>query len=166
MYPMAIVHLVFPILFSVLVCFTSKNNWSFMHKFRLAMLNRQKARKLFSLLVISLMLLLHYLYVTIFPCNWGVIMSSIVCAILFSYKFMEAMLLRINTSMKVFFVCAMTSVAVLYIPGLYTIGCSMAVFLLAASLYPTQRAFARWEDSELREECYTSSQILLKLYNS
>ena len=84
---MAIVHLVFPILFSVLVCFTSKNNWSFMHKFRLAMLNRQKARKLFSLLVISLMLLLHYLYVTIFPCNWGVIMSSIVCAVLFSYKF-------------------------------------------------------------------------------
>lgn len=100
---MTIVHLVFPILFSVLVCFTSKNNWSFMHKFRLAMLNRQKARKLFSLLVISLMLMLHYLYVTIFPCNWGVIMSSIVCAILFSYKFMEAMLLRINTSMKVFF---------------------------------------------------------------
>ena len=79
---------------------------------------------------------------------------------------MEAMLLRINTSMKVFFVCAMTSVAVLYIPGLYTIGCSMAVFLLAASLYPSQRAFARWEDSELREECYASSQILLKLYNS
>ena len=63
-----------------------KSRGRFMATFYDAMTRSTKARKLYVQVLLILLLLFHYVYTSGHPGEFGVLLSTIVCAVMFSFK--------------------------------------------------------------------------------
>lgn len=63
-----------------------KSNRRFMDRFYERMVRNEKARKLHTWVLLTVLLLYHYVYTNGHPGEFGIVFSTIICAALASYK--------------------------------------------------------------------------------
>lgn len=127
----------------------------FMAKFSLGMMLNVSARKLYVLCLLLLLLLYHYVHAVGHPGEWGVMLSAIPCAALFSYRRADSWLVALHCSRKGFAITGLITLAICAIPHLYTTAVTFAFLLLAAMYYPPCTGTHGREDKEtegLQEE--------------
>ena len=108
----------------------------FMAKFSLGTMLNVSARKLYVLCLLLLLLLYHHVHAAGHPGEWGVLLSAIPCAALFSHRRADSWLVALHRGRKGFVITGMTTLAICAIPHLYTTAVTLAFLLLAAMYYP------------------------------
>lgn len=108
----------------------------FMAMFSMELMLNVSARKLYVLCLLLLLLLYHYVHAAGHPGEWGVMLSAIPCAALFSYRRADSWLVTLHCSRKGFVITGLTALAICAIPHLYTTAVTLAFLLPAAMYYP------------------------------
>ena len=81
-----ILEMIFSILLIVLPATLYYSNRPAMAKFYLRMVASSNARKLYVYCFLMVLLLYHFVYAGGHPDEWGVLFSTVLCAVLFSFK--------------------------------------------------------------------------------
>ena len=123
-----------------------KNRRPFMATFYEAMTRSVKVRKLYVQVLLILLLLFHYVYTVGHPGEFGVLPSTAVCAVLFSFKRADRWLRALCVRPRVFGTLSLAALAIGFVPHLYTMAVTAAYLLLAALFYPSVRVMTEWND--------------------
>ena len=121
-----------------------------MAKFHLGMVGKMSARKLYVQCLLIFLLLYHYIYSGGHFGEWGILISTMLCAVLFSFKRADKWLHRLHEDRKRFILTALLALAICAIPHLYTLAVTLAFLLLAAMFYPSCRVLSEWQNEETR----------------
>lgn len=121
----------------------------FMAAFYRAMTRQCRTRKLYTQVLVVLLLLFHYVYTTGHPGQFGTVLSAIVCAAMFSAGRTDRWLRKLLDRPKAFVACGGFALAVCAVPQLFTLSVTVSYILLAALFYPSGRVLAR-EDRDRR----------------
>lgn len=122
----------------------------FMSAFYCAMAQSHKARKLYTQVLVVLLLLFHYVYTNGQPGQFGAVLSTIVCAVLFSYRRADRWLRKLHDRPKSFAIYGFIALAVCAVPHLFTMSVTISYILLAALFYPSGRMLTEWEHRDKR----------------
>ena len=87
-----------------------------MVKFHLGMVGKKSARKLYVQCLLILLLLYHYIYSGGHFGEWGILISTMLCAVLFSFKRADKWLHRLHEDRKSFVLTALLALAACAIP--------------------------------------------------
>lgn len=149
-----IIELLFPILLIVLPLALYKSNRPFMAKFYLKMTANKSARKFYIQCMLILLLLYHYVYAGEHFGEWGIILSSIPCVVLFSFKRTDKLmrLYSFHEDKKWFAPTALIALVVYAIPHLHTLAITITFFLLANMFYPSSYILYLWNNENIRKE--------------
>lgn len=123
-----------------------KSKRRFMAKFYDAMTRSTKARKLYVQVLLVLLLLFHYVYTSGHVGEFGIVMSTIVCVAMFSFKRVDGWLRSLLDRPEVFVKLALVALVIGFVPHLYTMAVTVTYLLLAALFYPSVRVMTEWED--------------------
>ena len=123
-----------------------KSRHRFMAKFHVAMVRSAKARRLYTQRVLVLLLLCHYVFPNGHIGEVGVVLSTIVCAVMFSSKRVDKWLRYLLDRPRAFAVYALVAVVIGFVPHLYTMAVTIAFILLAALFYPSSKSLSEPED--------------------
>lgn len=123
-----------------------KSRHRFMAKFHVAMVRSAKARRLYTQIVLVLLLLFHYVFTNGHIGEFGVVLSTIVCAVMFSSKRVDKWLRYLLDRPRAFAVYALVAVVIGFVPHLYTMAVTIAFILLAALFYPSSKSLSEPED--------------------
>lgn len=145
-----IIEMLFLSLLIVLPLTLYRTNHRFMAKFHLGMVGKTNARKLYVQCLLIFLLLYHYVYSGGHFGEWGTLISTMLCAVLFSFKRADRWLHRLHENRKNFVLTALLALVVCAIPHLYTLAVTLAFFLLVAMFYPSYRVLDEWQDEETR----------------
>ena len=140
----------FHLLLLVLPMWLYRSGRPFMAKFYLAMLRSENARKLYVQVLLVLLLLFHYVYVSGHFGDYGAVLSTILCAALFSHKRAMRWMDRLHESRRRFGILALFAMAIAAVPHMYTMSMTIAFLLLASLFYPSRWAVAEWHNREAR----------------
>ena len=102
-----IIEFIFPALLIALPLSLYRSNRLFMAKFYLRMTASGNARKLYVRCMLILILLYHYIYAGGHFGEWGILVSTILCAILFPFKRADKWLAGLHEEQKRFFLAAL-----------------------------------------------------------
>ena len=105
-----------------------------------------KARKFYAQLLLVLLLLFHYVLTNGHIGEFGVVLSTIVCAVMFSSKRVDKWLRYLLDRPRAFAVYALVAVVIGFVPHLYTMAVTIAFILLAALFYPSSKSLSEPED--------------------
>lgn len=111
-----------------------------------AMIRSPKARKLYVQVLLILLLLFHYIYTNGHAGEFGVVLSTIVCAAMFSFKRVDRWLRRLLDRPRAFVRLALAALVIGFVPHLYTMAVTATYLLLAALFYPSVRVMTEWKD--------------------
>lgn len=136
----------------------------FMTKFYLGMLERESTRRLYAQVLLIVLMLFHYVYVGGCPADFGIVISTIVCAALYPFRRADKWLRRLHDKRKTFVYAALLSVAIAAVPHLFTLGVTLGYLLLAALFYPSGRALSGWADAETRPDWRGHPESLTDFY--
>lgn len=123
-----------------------KSRCRFMANFYDAMTRSAKARKLYVQVLLILLLLFHYIYTNGHAGEFGVVLSTIVCAAMFSFKRVDRWLRCLLDRPRAFGRLALATLVIGFVPHLYTMAVTAAYLLLAALFYPSARVMTEWKD--------------------
>lgn len=123
-----------------------KSKRRFMATFYDAMTRSTKARKLYVQVVLILLLLFHYVYTSGHAGEFGVVLSTIVCAVMFSFKRVDRWLRSLLDRPRAFVKLALAALIIGFVPHLHTMAVTIAYLLLAALFYPSVRVMTEWND--------------------
>lgn len=123
-----------------------KNHRIFMIRFYDAMIRSTKARKLYVQVLLILLLLFHYVYTVGHPGEFGVLPSTALCAVLFSFKRADKWLRALCDRPRAFGTLSLVALTIGFMPHLYTTAVTAAYLLLAALFYPSVRVMTEWND--------------------
>lgn len=126
-----------------------KSNRRFMDRFYERMTRNDKARKLHAWVLLTVLLLYHYVYTNGHPGEFGIVFSTIVCAALASFKRTDRWLRRLLDRPRAFVIFALAAVVIACIPHLHTLAVTIAFVLLAALFYPSVRIMSEWEENDM-----------------
>lgn len=140
-----IIEVLFPALLIALPLSLYRSNRPFMAKFYLRMTASENARKLYVRCMLILILLYHYIYVGGHFGEWGILVSTILCAILFSFKRADKWLAELHEEQKRYFLTALFTLALCAVPHLHTTAVTLGFLLLAAMFYPSRYVLSRWQ---------------------
>ena len=140
----------FHLLLLVLPMWLYRSGRPFMTKFYLAMLRSENARKLYVQILLVLLLLFHYTYVSVHFGDYGALLSTILCAALFSHKRAMRWMERLHEDVRLFGILALLTMVIAAIPHMYTMSMTIAFLLLASLFYPSRWAIAEWHNREAR----------------
>lgn len=146
-----IIEMLFLSLLIVLPLTLYRSNRRFMAKFYLRMTASVNARKLYVRCMLILILLYHYIYVGGHSGEWGILVSTILCAILFPFKRADKWLVKLHEEQKHFFLTTLLVLVTCAVPHLHTTVVTLAFFLLAAMFYPSRYILSRWRIEMARE---------------
>ena len=121
-----------------------------MAKFYLRMAGSESARKLYVQCMLIFLLLYHYIYAGGHFGEWGVLISTIPCAVLFSFRRADRWMHRLHEDKKRFVMAALITLVICAVPHLHTTAFTLAFLLLAAMFYPSCRVLAEWQDEDTR----------------
>lgn len=113
-----------------------KSNHRFMDRFYERMVRNEKARKLHTWVLLTVLLLYHYVYTNGHPGEFGIVFSTIICAALASYRRTDRWLRYLLDRPRAFAIYALVAVVIAGIPHLHTLAVTIAFVLLAALFYP------------------------------
>ena len=136
----------------------------FMTRFYLGMLERESTRRLYAQVLLIVLLLFHYVYAGGCPADFGIVISTIVCAALYPFRRADKWLRRLHDKRKTFVYAALLSVVIAAVPHLFTLGVTFGYLLLAALFYPSGRALSGWADSETRPDWRGHPESLADFY--
>lgn len=122
-----------------------KSGHRFMARFHYAMIRSVRVRKFYAQLLLVMLLLFHYVYTVGHPGEFGVILSTAMCAALFSSRRADRWLRNLTDHPRTFVGFALTASVVGFVPHLYTVAVTIAFLLLAAMFYPATRALSEQE---------------------
>lgn len=159
-----ILEILFPALLIALPLTLYRSNRPFMMKFYLRMTASGSARKLYVRCLLILVLLYHYIYAGGHFGEWGILVSTILCAILFSFRRADKWLARIHEERKTFFPAALLALAICAVPHLHTTAVTLAFLLLAAMFYPSRIVLSKWTDEENRRRWVDNPKIVSEYY--
>lgn len=145
-----IIELLFPILLIVLPLTLYRTNRPFMAKFYLKMTASESVRKFYTQCFLILLLLYHYVYAGGHFGEWGIVLSTVPCAVLFSFRCADRWMHKLHDNRKRFVSTALLASAICAIPHLYTMAVTFAFLLLAAMFYPSSHVLAGWQDDGTR----------------
>lgn len=123
-----------------------KNRRPCMARFYDAMTRSAKVRKLYVQVLLILLLLFHYAYTVGHPGEFGVLPSTAVCAVLFSFKRADRWLRALCDRPRAFGTLALAALATGFVPHLYTLAVTAAYLLLAVLFYPSVRVMTECSD--------------------
>lgn len=132
-----IIEILFPALLIALPLSLYRSNRPFMAKFYLRMTASENARKLYVRCMLILILLYHYIYAGGHFGEWGILVSTILCAILFPFKRADKWLAGLHEEQKRFFLAALLALVICAVPYLHTTAVTLGFLLLAAMFYPS-----------------------------
>lgn len=95
-----IIEMSFPALLIILPMSLYRSNRLFMAKFYLRMAGSESARKLYVQCMLIFLLLYHYVYAGGHFGEWGVLISTIPCAVLFSFRRADRWMHRLHEDKK------------------------------------------------------------------
>lgn len=159
-----IIEMLFPALLVALPIPLYRSNRPFMAKFYLRMTAGENARKLYVRCMLILILLYHYVYAGGHFGEWGIIVSTILCAVLFPFKRADKWLARLHEERKTFFYTALLALAICAVPYLHTTAVTFAFLLLAAMFYPSCEVLSKWEDEETKKQWCKNPEELSGYY--
>ncbi len=146
-----IIELLFLTLPIILPVTLYRNNRSYMTKFYLRMAGSESARKLYVQCLLIFLLLYHYVYAGGHFGEWGILPSTILSAVLFSFKRADKWLHKLHENRKGFLITSFITLIICAIPHLHTMAVTLAFLLLAAMFYPSCDALANWQNEEVRK---------------
>lgn len=111
-----------------------------------AMTRSTKVRKLYVQVLLILLLLFHYIYTNGHAGEFGVVLSTIGCAAMFSFKRVDRWLRRLLDRPQAFGRLALAALVIGFVPHLYTMAVTATYLLLAALFYPSARVMSEWKD--------------------
>lgn len=115
-----------------------------MAKFYVAMTRSCKTRKFYVQVVLICLLLFHYIYVNGHVGEPGVLLSTCVCAAMFSFRRVDRWLRCLLDHPRTFVIFALITLVTGFMPHLYTTAATASFLLLAALFYPSARAISEW----------------------
>ena len=108
-----------------------------MAKFHASMKQNIRARKLYTRVILFLLLLFHYVYASGHAGEFGILVSTVICAAMFSFKLADRCLSRLHDSMGLFAGISAITLVSCFEPYLYTTTVTAYYILLAALFYPS-----------------------------
>lgn len=141
-----------------------KSNKRCMAVFYMAMARSDKARKLYAQIWLICLLLFHYVYACGHIGEFGILLSTGVCAAMFSFKRTDNWFRKLLDCPRAFVILALAAVVIGFVPHLYTLSVTITFLLLAALFYPSVRVMSECKDAEKRTEWVKSSQTLSESY--
>ena len=125
-----------------------KNNKRFMATFYVAMARSGNARKLYVQVWLICLLLFHYVYACGHMGEFGILLSTGVCAAMFSFRRTDNWLRRLLDRPRAFVTLASGALVIGFVPHLYTLAITIAYLLLAALFYPSVRVMSECKDTD------------------
>lgn len=159
-----IIEMLFPVLFIILPMSLYRSNRPFMAKFYFRMAGGESARKLYVQCMLIFLLLYHYVYAGGHFGEWGVLISTIPCAVLFSFRRADRWIHRLHDDKKRFVMAALVTLASCAVPHLHTTAFTLAFLLLAAMFYPSCRVLSEWQDEETRGQLKENLKTMSEHY--
>lgn len=143
-----------------------KSKRLFMAKFYDAMTRSTKARKLYVQVLLIFLLLFHYIYASGHVGEFGIVLSTIVCAAMFSFKRVDRWLRSLLDSPCAFVRLALAALIISFVPHLYTMAVTITYLLLAALFYPSVRVMTEREDIKKVIEWVEHPETFAECYHS
>ena len=137
-----------------------KNNKRFMTPFYMAMARSGNARKLYVQVWLICLLLFHYVYACGHMGEFGILLSTGVCAAMFSFRRTDNWLRRLLDRPRAFVTLASGALVIGFVPHLYTLAITIAYLLLAALFYPSAPVTAECDDEEKAEGTTTHPETI------
>ena len=135
-----------------------------MTPFYMAMARSGNARKLYVQVWLICLLLFHYVYACGHMGEFGILLSTGVCAAMFSFRRTDNWLRRLLDRPRAFVTLASGALVIGFVPHLYTLAITIAYLLLAALFYPSVRVMSECKDAEKHTEWVKYSQTLSESY--
>ena len=142
-----ILQLIFCVTPLVLSLILYKKPYRFMAKFHASMKQNIRARKLYTRVILFLLLLFHYVYASGHAGEFGILVSTVICAAMFSFKLADRCLSRLHDSMGLFAGISAITLVSCFEPYLYTTTVTAYYILLAALFYPSVRVMSECKDT-------------------
>ena len=99
-------------------------------------------------MILFLLLLFHYVYASGHAGEFGILVSTVICAAMFSFKLADRCLSRLHDSMGLFAGISAITLVSCFEPYLYTTTVTAYYILLAALFYPSAPVTAECDDEE------------------
>lgn len=143
-----------------------KSNKRCMVGFYMAMARSDKARKLYAQIWLICLLLFHYVYACGHIGEFGILLSTGVCAAMFSFKRTDNWFRKLLDCPRAFVILALAAVVIGFVPHLYTLSVTVAFLLLAALFYPSVRVMAECKDAGMLSKWTRHPEMLSESYHS
>lgn len=105
------------------------------------------ARKLYVQVWLICLLLFHYVYACGHMGEFGILLSTGVCAAMFSFRWTDNWLRRLLDRPGAFVTLASVALVIGFVPHLYTLAITITYLLLAALFYPSVRVMSECKDT-------------------
>ena len=122
-----------------------------MTPFYMAMARSGNARKLYVQVWLICLLLFHYVYACGHMGEFGILLSTGVCAAMFSFRRTDNWLRRLLDRPRAFVTLASGALVIGFVPHLYTLAITIAYLLLAALFYPSAPVTVECNNEEKAE---------------
>ena len=104
-----------------------KNNKRFMTTFYMAIARSGKARKLYVQVWLICLLIFHYVYACGHMGEFGILLSTGVCAAMFSFRWTDNWLRRLLDRPRAFVTLASVALVIDFVPHLYTLAITLSL---------------------------------------
>lgn len=158
------IQLLFPTFMVLLPLFLYRKSGRRMSRFYLVMVSVENARKFYAQLLVVLLLLFHFVYVSGNQGEYGVLLSTVLSVLLCPFRRADRWLHRIHENRRDFTFVALAALASGFIPHLYTMAVTAGLILLAALFYPSHTALNGWKDEKTREHWRKHPEVLSGYY--
>lgn len=135
-----------------------------MVRFYDAMIHSVKARKLYVQVVLILLLLFHYVYISGHVGEFGVFLSTAICATIYSFRRADRLLRGLCDRSCMFVILSLVALAISFVLSLYTTAVTAAYLLLAALFYPSVRVMTEFQDIGIISEWMKFPRLLAESY--
>ena len=142
-----------------------KSSRPFMAKFYTAMTRSVKARKLYVQVLLILLLLFHYVHISGHVSGFGILLSTAVCAAMYSFRRTDRWLWGLRGRPRTFVTLALAALAIGFVPHLYTTAVTATYLLLAALFYPSVRVMTECKDTGALSEWAEHPGLLSESYH-
>lgn len=157
-----IIEMSFPALLIILPMSLYRSNRFFMAKFYLRMTGSQSARKLYVQCILISLLVYHYVYAVGHFREWGILISTIPCTVLFSFRRADRWMHRLHEDKKRIVMAALITLVICAVSHLHATAFTLVFLLLAAMFYPSCHVLDEWQDEDtskhLKENPKTMSE--------
>jgi len=143
-----------------------KSGKPFMATFYMAMARSDKARKLYVQVWLICLLLFHYVYACGHMGEFGILISTGVCAAMFSFRRTDKWLRKLLDRPRAFVTFTLATLVIGFVPHLYTAAVTAAYLLLAALFYPSIRVMAECKDTGTLAAWTKHPELLFESYHS